>query len=281
MQTSEQINELAAALVAVQAEIENVDTDSEGTMGNKYSQLSTVLGTVRPVLAKHGIAMIQSPGLDVGEECGQVVDRATLTTRLLHTSGQWVEGVSRSRLADLSEKQARSISPVNAVKAAISTMRRTAALAMTGIAEHDDDSQAAASGPTSFAPVTATPQPAAAPAPAAAPTPIAPTPAAPAQPAEAAPAPDLMQMIGELTSLGVDQEKIDAAAANGSVRTMLRHHLQDALLEQLSRLNADPDALSASLAARGAKTPADLTIDQLREAVAAMKAQPAPEEVVT
>ena len=287
MRTSEEIAELSAALVAVQAEIENVDTDSEGQIGNKYTQLSTVLRTVRPVLAKHGIAMIQSPGLDVdvGDEGGQVIDRATLTTRLLHTSGQWIEGVSRSRLADLTEKQSRSISPVNAVKAAVSTMRRTAALAMTGIAEHDDDSQTAAAGPTSFVPVTATPQPAAAPAQPAAPTPTALTPTvAPAATVAQPAAVDEAAVLAELEHLAMDtvaeSERVKTALAAGpeAVEKLLRQALQSAILAECARLNADIAAFEASLAKRGAKAITDLTTDQMREAVTAMRAQPAPGE---
>ena len=145
MQTSEQINEIAAALVAVQSEIQDVEADATNPhLGNAYSPLSTVLRGIRPVLAKHGIALIQSPGLDVGSEGGQVIDRATLTTRLLHTSGQWIEGVARARPATVTEKQSRTISPVQTVKGAITALRRTSALAMVGVAERDDDGNAPA-----------------------------------------------------------------------------------------------------------------------------------------
>lgn len=149
MRTSESIDQIAAALVAVQAEIEDpVAKARNPQLGNSYAELSDVLQDVRPTLTKHGIAIIQSPGLDVGDEAGMVIDRATLTTRLLHTSGQWVEGMARSQMQTPTERQARSISPVQLCKATVTQMRRMGALAMVGVAERGDDTDGTTGGTT-------------------------------------------------------------------------------------------------------------------------------------
>lgn len=236
MQTSESIGEIATALVAVQGEIQDVEADATNPhLGNQYSPLSTVLRGIRPVLAKHGIALIQSPGLDVGSEGGQVIDRATLTTRLLHTSGQWIEGVARARPATVTEKQARTISPVQTIKGAITALRRTSALAMVGVAERDDDGNA------------------------------------PAEP-------------GAVRSLGtVPATDTDAAAEAGfqagasDAEKAERYKLIDSILAELSRLNADPSELDKSLNdTYGVQNLAELTTEQMREALSAMTAQPAP-----
>ena len=70
MNTSEHIDAIATALVAVQAKLENVTPGASGQFGS-YLTLGDVLNAVRPVLTEHGIAVIQSPGLDVDSEGGK------------------------------------------------------------------------------------------------------------------------------------------------------------------------------------------------------------------
>ena len=60
MQTSEQINEIATALVAVQAQVAHVKATHAGNVNNRYASLADVIDTVRPVLIEHGIAVVQS-----------------------------------------------------------------------------------------------------------------------------------------------------------------------------------------------------------------------------
>ena len=48
-----------------------------------YAPLSNILNLVRPILSKHGLSIIQSPSGD-----GQNI---TVTTLIMHTSGEWIE----------------------------------------------------------------------------------------------------------------------------------------------------------------------------------------------
>jgi hypothetical protein len=82
---SENINELAKALIAAQAEFpeiqrtkEVVVTGQRGSYVFKYAPMEKTLPVIRPVLAKHGLTFIQG---GAGEQ---------LVSLLMHTSGQWV-----------------------------------------------------------------------------------------------------------------------------------------------------------------------------------------------
>ena len=85
MKTSDSIELISAALVAMQAESKHANYDSKNPhYKSKYASLAEVIDTVRPVLAKHGLAVLQLPGFrpDVGH---------VMCTRIVHTSGQWIE----------------------------------------------------------------------------------------------------------------------------------------------------------------------------------------------
>ena len=84
MRTSEQINELAAALAKAQAEMKNATLNKINPhFKSKYADLAMIRDTVTPALAKNSIAVSQ--GIDTLDS-GIVV-----VTRLLHSSGQWIE----------------------------------------------------------------------------------------------------------------------------------------------------------------------------------------------
>lgn len=85
MKTSEKIELISAALVAMQGEAEHANFDSKNPhFKSKYASLAEVIDTVKPILARHELAVIQLPGYREG--IGHV-----LCTRILHTSGQWIE----------------------------------------------------------------------------------------------------------------------------------------------------------------------------------------------
>jgi hypothetical protein len=88
---SETITALAAALAAFGAEVTNppqnrtanVPTKAGGTYSYSYADLGDVLTHVRPVLAKHGLAVTQ--------EVVTHPDSVDVTTMLLHKSGEYME----------------------------------------------------------------------------------------------------------------------------------------------------------------------------------------------
>ena len=143
MKTSETIGDIAGALSKAQAEMGQPKQDrSNPRLGNGYATLTAVQDATRPVLAKHGLAIVQSIG-----GTGEVVE---ITTRLVHDSGQWIEdavavGVeiptSNAGKAILSRGQAMGVS--------ITYQRRYAWAAMCGVAsEKDEDGESAGDGGT-------------------------------------------------------------------------------------------------------------------------------------
>lgn len=86
MRSSENLNELAAALSAAQAEMPAAKFNAVNPfLKNKYAGLGSVIEASRPVLAKHGLSVSQlviGEGSEIGVE-----------TVLLHKSGQWMSSV--------------------------------------------------------------------------------------------------------------------------------------------------------------------------------------------
>lgn len=82
MKTSENIQELAIALNKCQAEMEAATKDSQAHK-YKYSDLSSVWEVVKGPLTSNGLSVWQ----DVHDNG----DCVSVTTRIVHISGQWVE----------------------------------------------------------------------------------------------------------------------------------------------------------------------------------------------
>ena len=62
MLMSDNVAELAAALALAQGEVENAHKNSANPhFRSKYADLAEIINTVRPVFAKHGLAIVQSP----------------------------------------------------------------------------------------------------------------------------------------------------------------------------------------------------------------------------
>src|ERR1700690_675114 len=89
MQTSEQINELAAALAKAQGEITGALKDSANPFfKSKYSDLASCWDACRSALSKNGLAVVQSPMSVIPTETLKV--GTFLVTTLMHSSGQWM-----------------------------------------------------------------------------------------------------------------------------------------------------------------------------------------------
>ncbi len=92
MRTSETIDQLAAALVCAQGafpritktKLARVPTKGGGEYSYRYADLADILSVVQPVLSANGLAVV---GIPDTTESG----KPALTTRLVHTSGQWIE----------------------------------------------------------------------------------------------------------------------------------------------------------------------------------------------
>ena len=128
MTHSELLNDLATALSAAQADFKAVDKDSVNPFfKSKYAGLPEVVKTASPIITKHGLSVMQTMGFD-GEN-------DTLTTMLLHNSGQWVSDTMRLHL---SKEDAQGHG------SATTYARRYSYMSILGlVAEEDDDGNSA------------------------------------------------------------------------------------------------------------------------------------------
>jgi hypothetical protein len=132
IRTSEQIDEIAAAIAKAQAELENVERGGTNPdFRSRYAQLGAVLDEVRPKFAKHGVAILQHAVNGAGSNVG-------IVTRLAHSSGQWIESSLYVAPTRFDAQGAGSV---------ISYLRRYALMAVAGIGPDDDDGEAAVGRP--------------------------------------------------------------------------------------------------------------------------------------
>lgn len=137
MNKSEQINELAKALAEAQAELKNPPLDSENPhFKSRFCSLAGARDAIIPVLAKHGLSLIQSAGSD---ERGP-----KLVCLLMHTSGQWVETDPLTLPASKQDAQGYG--------SALTYGRRYTLMALAGVVgDADDDGQSASRPPPAAA----------------------------------------------------------------------------------------------------------------------------------
>lgn len=164
MKKSDSITKLAEAFVKCQADMPGVEFDAKNPfLKNKYASLGAVIKVSAPVLAKHGLAVIQIPVSSEGEterigppenKDGEAVgapvtsrrkgiEAIGLETILLHTSGEWL---SDTLFIPLSKEKGKS----NAQMAGsiISYLRRYARAAALGMyADEDIDGNDPQGGP--------------------------------------------------------------------------------------------------------------------------------------
>lgn len=126
MKTSEQIDKIAPALLAAQKEIGNASKDAKNPhFKNSYASLGSVIEAVKEPLNRAGIAVIQSLSSDGGNGIGLL-----LRTRLLHTSGQFIEDTAYSPLPKADPQ---------GVGSATTYLRRYSLAALLSITQEDDD----------------------------------------------------------------------------------------------------------------------------------------------
>jgi hypothetical protein len=154
---SESIAELSAAVAAAFGEFPDVPKEAKNDFfKSKYATLATVLGTIRPILTKHGLAVLQFPA--VSSDSARVL---ALETTLLHSSGEWISLVTEVPMVKADPQGYGS---------AMTYTRRYSLLAVLGLAAEDDDGHAASQPGSKPAPA---PRAASKPAPVAATAPAA------------------------------------------------------------------------------------------------------------
>lgn len=146
MNQSENIETLAAALAKAQGVIANPAFDAVNPhYKNRYATLGAHIDAVRGAFPANGLSVVQA--IETPER-----DRVSLTTRILHSSGQWIEStVSASTGAKVQE-----------IGSTVTYLRRYALAAIVGIVGEEDDDGESDRSTRERAPVA---RPAAAPAP--------------------------------------------------------------------------------------------------------------------
>lgn len=124
---SSDIADLAKALAKAQGELENASKNSANPhFKSRYADLAEVLNTVRPVFSRYGISVVQHPAYADGI--------VSVETSLLHESGQYISSIISAPASKLDAQ---------GVGSAITYCRRYALAALAGIAQEDDDGEAA------------------------------------------------------------------------------------------------------------------------------------------
>lgn len=120
---SDQINDIALALSKAQGEYLPVAQSRQNPFfKSQYADLDAYITAARPALTKHGLAFYQFTKLSAN---GPTV----LHTRLIHSSGQWIE--SRSRIIPIKND-------MQAYGSALSYQRRYSAMTLLGITSNND-----------------------------------------------------------------------------------------------------------------------------------------------
>lgn len=124
MKQSESITKLLESFTKAQAEFPTLPKDKNG-YNYKYTDLDTVISTLRPILARHSLGFMQSLTNDEG--------RSAITTRLFNSSGEWIEDTTTLPDVLLSKGNA-----AQNLGAAITYMKRYTLCAVLGISCDED-----------------------------------------------------------------------------------------------------------------------------------------------
>lgn len=128
MKSSDALDQISPALVAALAKLKGVAKDSKNPhFKNDYASLEAVIDTARPVLASHGLAFMQG----LGEFSGNAM---TVSTRILHESGQWIESDFQMPVGKADPQGTASASTY---------ARRYSLMGILGLPAVDDDGEAA------------------------------------------------------------------------------------------------------------------------------------------
>lgn len=128
MQTSTTLGALAAAMAKAQAGLESASKNAKNPhLRTRYADLDSVVDTIRPVLAAHGLCVVQGASFSDG--------LATIETRVIHgESGEWVSDCLSCPVG-----APKGVSDAQALGSALTYLRRYSLLAMACVAPGDDD----------------------------------------------------------------------------------------------------------------------------------------------
>lgn len=152
---SDSMAAIAPALAKAQGELAPVVKDSTNPHFRKtYVSLDAILTAIRPMLAAHGLAIVQGGAVPHTDEHGRVLAFG-VETMLVHTSGEWI---STTVLMPLAKHDAQGAG------ASITYGRRYGVSALLALAtEEDDDGNTVSARPVTRQAAPSTPSKGAAP----------------------------------------------------------------------------------------------------------------------
>lgn len=128
---SENITDLAGALSQAQILIEKAAKDKVNPyFKSLYADLGNIMDVIKPAISKHGLSFIQI--------CNEKQEYASISTIILHSSGQWVNCGEVS--VPVNKKDAQAFG------SALTYARRYSLSSAFGVASDDDDGNHASKG---------------------------------------------------------------------------------------------------------------------------------------
>jgi hypothetical protein len=135
MKTSDSIKAISVALVDSQTKIRFAVKDSTNPhFKSRYADLASVIDAIKESLNINGIAFIQTP---TESPSGTLA----LTTRLLHTSGEWIEDTA---VCPLQKNDPQGYG------SALTYLRRYSLSSICGLYQDDDDGEATRMNPQDY-----------------------------------------------------------------------------------------------------------------------------------
>ncbi|MFC4077181.1 ERF family protein [Salinithrix halophila] len=134
MKTSENTQEICKALVAFHGEVGRITKDGQNPhLKNRYATIDQIIEEIRPILASHGLFIMQMP---TNTEAGEI----QMTTRIFHTSGQWMESPVLTLKPQKMDPQG--------IGSAVTYARRYSLTSFLSLNTGEDDDGNSASAPT-------------------------------------------------------------------------------------------------------------------------------------
>lgn len=127
MNKSESLTELAQSLALAQGEMSNPEKNAKNPFfKSSYADLSEVINVTKPVLATHGLSVLQLPAFEN--------NTVSVETILLHESGEFISSIMSVPVSKIDPQS---------VGAATTYCRRYALAAICGVAQEDSDAEMA------------------------------------------------------------------------------------------------------------------------------------------
>ena len=135
MKTSESIKAIAPALLEAQEQMKFAIKDSTNPhFKSRYADLGSVIDAIKKSLNESGIAFIQTP-------TESAVGTLALSTRLIHSSGEWIEDTA---ICPLQKNDPQGYG------SALTYMRRYCLASITGLYQDDDDGESTKMRPEDY-----------------------------------------------------------------------------------------------------------------------------------